>query len=369
MEKINVNILQLCGTNYEVGYYLGTLAKNNKDFMRLQKSYSNTFTKKEADEMLMLFDKYCKGLNDELKGFANAIGVKFLDMVYYSMTYLTPGCSLIALLPTLTENNHVMVARNYEFSHKMEDFSFCKTKIKGKYAHMGGTIMQFGRSEGINECGLMVGQSSCGMPVGNMKNMRKPAIKGLQFFAVIRSLLENCKNVKEALILLKDMPIAYNINLILADKSGQIALFETLDGIKAVKIIDSTTKDQYLHSTNHAHLKEIKKIEPLAMEHSVKRYEYIKEYVDNIKNLTADDLKELLLLKYPSGLCCHFYEQFFGTIKSMVFDVNLGTVDICWGGNEKNGWKKYSFDEKMEEEDFLVDIKIEQPDFDFCRLI
>ncbi|GMQ56246.1 hypothetical protein AN1V17_06390 [Vallitalea sediminicola] len=61
--------------------------------------------------------------------------------------------------------------------------------------------MQFGRSEGINECGLMVGQTSCGMPVGNMEMMRKPAISGLQFWAVIRSLLENCKDVDEALII------------------------------------------------------------------------------------------------------------------------------------------------------------------------
>ncbi len=60
----------------------------------------------------------------------------------------------------------------------------------------------------------------------------KPAIVGLQFWAVIRYLLENCKDVDEALEYLKDMPIAYNINLLLADKSGNIALVETLDGKK-----------------------------------------------------------------------------------------------------------------------------------------
>ncbi|WFD10911.1 C45 family autoproteolytic acyltransferase/hydolase [Tepidibacter hydrothermalis] len=369
MEKARVNIFELCGTNYEIGYHLGKIAINYPQFIEMQKCPPGTFTEKRAKEMTEMFDQYCPGLNEELQGFADAIGETRLQMVYYAMTYLTPGCSLLAVLPKLTANGHVMVARNYEFSHKMDDFSFCKTKVKGKYDHMGGSVMQFGRSEGINECGLMVGQTSCGMPVGNMEIMRKPAITGLQFWAVIRSLLENCKDVNEALQSLMDMPIAYNINLILADKFGRAALFETLDGKKAVQEIDGTTTKQYIHSTNHAHLPEIAEIEPLAMEHSVCRYEFIKNYMDHTNQLTDKNLKDLLLSEYPTGLCCHWYDEFFGTIKSMVFDVTLGKVDICWGGIATNGWKTYSLDADMQVENFMVDIEVKHPTFEFNRLI
>ncbi|MEJ8555084.1 C45 family autoproteolytic acyltransferase/hydolase [Tepidibacter sp. Z1-5] len=369
METARTNIFELCGTNYEIGYHLGKMAMNCPQFAEMQKCPTGTFTEKRAKEMTKMFDQYCPGLNEELRGFAEAIGVTRLQMVYYAMTYLTPGCSLLAVLPKLTKNSHVMVARNYEFSHKMDDFSFCKTKVKGKYAHMGGSVMQFGRSEGINECGLMVGQTSCGMPVGNMETMRKPAITGLQFWAVIRSLLENCKDVNEALQSLMDMPIAYNINLILADKFGRAALFETLDGKKAVQKIDETTTKQYIHSTNHAHLPEIVEIEPLAMEHSACRYEFIKNYMDQANQLTDKDLKELLLSEYPTGLCCHWYDEFFGTIKSMVFDVTLGKVDICWGGLNQNGWKTYSLNTDMQVGNFMVNIKVEHPTFNFTRLV
>ncbi|WP_304942315.1 C45 family autoproteolytic acyltransferase/hydolase [Vallitalea guaymasensis] len=369
MEKAKINIFELSGTNYEIGYHLGKMAINYPQFVEMQKCPKGTFTDEQAKEMTQMFDKYCPGLNEELEGFAEAIGATRLQMIYYAMTYLTPGCSLLAVLPNLTANGHVMVARNYEFSHKMEDFCFCKTKVAGKYVHMGGSVMQFGRSEGINECGLMVGQTSCGMPVGNMEMMRKPAITGLQFWAVIRSLLENCKDVDEALQSLMDMPIAYNINLILADKNGRAALFETLDGRKAVQKIDGTTKKQYIHSTNHAHLPEIMEIEPLAMEHSVCRYEYIKEYMDESNQLNDNDLKELLLSKYPTGLCCHWYDEFFGTVKSMVFDVTLGKVDICWGGIAANGWKTYFLDEELQEENLMVNIEVEHPTFDFSRLV
>lgn len=271
MEKASVSIFEICGTNYEIGYQLGKAAMNYPQFAEMQKCPPDTFTEKQAAKMTEMFDRYCLGLNEELQGFAEAIGATRLQMVYYAMTYLTPGCSLLAVLPKLTANGHVMVARNYEFSHKM-DFSFCKTKVTGKYAHMGGSVMQFGRSEGINECGLMVGQTSCGMPVGNMEFARKPAITGLQFWAVIRSLLENCKDVPEAVQSLMDMPIAYNINLIVADKFGKAVLFETLDGQKAFQKIDGTTEKQYLHSTNHAHLPEIIELEPMAMEHSTSSF-------------------------------------------------------------------------------------------------
>ncbi|MDO5574280.1 MAG: carcinine hydrolase/isopenicillin-N N-acyltransferase family protein [bacterium] len=106
----------------------------------------------------------------------------------------------------------------------------------------GATTALFGRSEGINEHGLAVSQSSCGFPVSNLPQMRNPGIKGLQFWAVIRSLLENCKTVDEALSMLTGMPIAYNINLYLADAAGEIALYETMNGEAACERIGAGNK-------------------------------------------------------------------------------------------------------------------------------
>lgn len=368
MEKASVNILELQGTNYEIGFKLGKAVLESGQISNV-KSSPDIFTKEEIKEMVDLFDEFLPGMNEEIKGFSDAIGLTELEVFYYALTYLVPGCSIIAILPELSNNDHVMVARNYEFSHKMEDFTFSKTQVKGKYAHMGGSVMIFGRSEGINEKGLMVGQTSCGMPVGNMDMLRKPAIKGLQFWAVIRSLLENCKDCDEALNMVLKMPIAYNINLMLADKSGKAVLFETLDGVKSYEVIDSTTKKQYLHCTNHPHLEDIIDIEPYGMEHSVTRYSYIENNLESKSNISKDDLKEMLLSEYPNGLSCHWYEEFFGTIKSMVFDVNQCKVDICWGGNEKNGWTSYSFDRELSEEVLLMDIDVKHPDFDFTRII
>ena len=83
-------------------------------------------------------------------------------------------------------------------------------------------MLGIGRDDGINEMGLTVTLSSSGFPVGPLPEMRRPAVTGLQFWAVVRTLLENCRDVKEALSMLKDMPVAYNLNLIVLDREGPL---------------------------------------------------------------------------------------------------------------------------------------------------
>lgn len=125
----------------------------------------------------------------------------------------------------------------------------------------------------MNECGLGVSITSAGQPVGNMEFSRKPAITGLQFWAVIRSLLENCKDVDEAIHLAQEIPIASNINLMVADKKGQAALIESFNGKKAWRKIDSS--DSFICSANHVHLPELKDYDPKGMRNSFFRYELI----------------------------------------------------------------------------------------------
>ena len=124
----------------------------------------------------------------------------------------------------MTASGHPMTARNYEFNDEAEDFTVIKTCIKGKYTHIGTSVLGIGRDDGINEMGLTVTLSSSGFPVGPLPEMRRPAVTGLQFWAVVRTLLENCRDVKEALSMLKDMPVAYNLHRGGCRQGGRIFL-------------------------------------------------------------------------------------------------------------------------------------------------
>lgn len=345
--KLKARTMELVGSNYEIGASLGKMTAPIQPLREFHTAGLQGFDAAEVSKAAALFSRWCPGLNEELQGFADALQVPIARIIYYGMTYLRPNCSHIALLPCMTKSGRPLIARNYEFSHEAEDFTLVKTVVTGKYAHLGTSVLHFGRDDGFNEHGLAITLSACGFPVGPLEYMRKPKLIGLQFWAVIRTLLENCKDVNEALSFMQDMPIAYNLNLMLVDKAGNIALVETMDGRRAVKRISHGSSERYLCATNHPVLPEIIPHEPKAMRHSLQRYEWIQRKLDGASDVTVEDLKEMLLAKYPDGLCCHFFNEFFGTTKSMVIDPGCGTIELCWGGKLENGWRKFSIQEPV----------------------
>lgn len=341
MIELQARTLELTGTNYEIGCRLGQITKEIPPLKALHAGGTEGFGAAQAKEAAAMFDRWCPGLTEELAGFAHALDIPPEKAFYCGMTCLLPRCSQIAVLPGASADGRPLVARNYEFSHQAEDFCLVRTSVHNRYTHLGTSAVQFGREEGVNQHGLAVTMSSCGFPVGPMPYMRAPKMKGLQFWAVIRALLENCKDVGEGLAYLEGMPIAFNVNLMLVDKGGSAALVETLDGRTEVKRLDSQSPEAVLWATNHAVLPRLAAIEPQALVHSARRFEYIREQLAGTKHITREKLKEMLLSKYPNGLCCHFYEEFFGTTKSLVISPAEGTIELCWGGRAENGWNTY----------------------------
>lgn len=358
--KIKTHTIELAGSNYEIGAALGKKMASRASLKKLQAAGFQELNNTEVKKAAALFDRWCPGLNDELQGFAEVLDVPLAQVVYYGMTYLRPNCSQIAVLRSMTKSGRPMLARNYEFSHEAEDFTLVKTSVTGKYTHLCTSVLQFGRDDGFNECGLAVTVTSCGFPVGPLQYMRKPKVVGLQFWAVIRSLLENCQDVNEALAFMADMPIAYNLNLMLMDKAGNAALIETMDGQRATKQIGAGGHEAYLCTTNHPVLPEMISYEPRAMQHSLQRYNWIRQKLDGANNITSEDLKEMLLSKYPEGLCCHFFNEFFGTTKSMVIDPACGTLELCWGGRRDNGWYQYNIQEPLNPEEKEIEISFDR---------
>ncbi len=119
---------------------------------------------------------------------------------------------------------------------------------------------------------------------------------------------------------------------------------KSLDGKKAIKRISANTKEQFICSTNHVHLEELKEYEPKSMKNSVVRYNLINKYLNDKEIVTQDNLKSLLSTMYPEGLCCHYYEDFFGTLRGMIFDLNDGIVDVCFGSTALNDWHTFKID-------------------------
>ncbi|AWB44592.1 peptidase C45 [Paenibacillus sp. CAA11] len=364
MEESRVYFKNLVGTSYEVGTQLGKWILSKPDLLQKVLLPPNAYPHDKFIEISSLLDCYCQGINEEIEGFSDTIGVSKEQMLFYAMTYLERGCSLMAALPKKTESGHTLMARNYDFNDKMEEMCFAFTEIKGKYRYIGSTLNLFGRCDGMNEHGLAVCKASNGLPVGNFEGGQRAGVTGFSFWIVVRSILENCKNVDEAIKWTMDAPIGYNINLMLADRHNKIALLQCVDGHKAYKILDENHDEAYLSSTNHVLLDDIKPYEKVLIENSVIRNDRIVSLFERNKQISKKNIKELLSTSYPNGLCCHYYREFFGTLRSMIFDTTDRTIEMTFGSPQANEWHTFSvgaFD--MEEMKVLLPQEKARPDF------
>jgi predicted choloylglycine hydrolase len=342
------SILQ--GSAYQVGQAEANAIKDIPGFTNFLNSGSTFSNRPPFFETIQLIREFCPGLEEEISGFCDTIKIKMEDLVYLASSHLDKvHCSHLAVLPALTQNHHTLVGRNYDFGETMDDKRLCSTFIQGKNAHIGFSTLLFGRQEGMNEHGLTITASVGGMPVGNNIAGLKPALQsGLQFWVVIRSLLEQCCTIKEALDLLKNIPHCGNPIYIIADPSGQAARVEVYGKDKNITLIDSTSSQQYLLATNHFLSDSIARLEPAKFNHSVQRAKTISSFVAQKTGiLQTNDLKTLLSTQYPHGLCCHYYDEFFGTLHSMLFDLTGRKIEFTFGSPSANSWQTIDFNTRQ----------------------
>ncbi|AMK50455.1 peptidase C45 [Clostridium beijerinckii] len=368
MKKTKTYLKNFVGTSYEVGTQIGNWILSEPDLLKKIILPPNAYPQSKLKEIFTLLDRYCSGVNEEIEGFVDTVGNSKEQAIFYAMTYLERGCSLMSAVPNKIENGHTLMARNYDFNDEMEEMCFAYTAIRGKYRYIGSILNLFGRCDGMNEYGLAACKASNGLPVGNFQGGEKAGVTGFSFWVVIRSILENCKNVEEAIAWAMAAPIGYNINLMLADNSNKIALLQCIDGHKSYRILDNESKQKFLISTNHTVLTEIKPYEKMLIENSVIRYKAIEKMFCEKEKISEKDLKDILSTSYPKGLCCHYYPEFFGTLRSMVFNTTEKKIEMTFGSPQANEWKTFMV-EKLQEQEIIVNLPCEKAGKDFYNIM
>ncbi|MDI6503785.1 C45 family autoproteolytic acyltransferase/hydrolase [Bacillus wiedmannii] len=345
MYEVKGYFSSLKGSHYDIGRQQGEFVKSHPylipQFIQQEHLVSDNYWTESRN----ILNQYCPGINEEIDGFCEVLKIPARNMMYYYQTLLKAGCSHCVVLPKKTDSKHTYVLRNYDLSPKIDDMRFCSTHVEGAYAHSGFSTFYFGRTEGVNEHGLAVTFSGCGQPVGSIEGLRKPVLNGVQCFAVIRVLLEKCKNVQEAISLVDEMPIASNINLIVADPLDA-ARIEIFDGFKSITTIDEESHD-FIVSTNHAISLPIQKLNNRRLEQSTNRYHTLYEYLNQNELVSMKSLKGLVEKEYPTGLTVHNYEEWFGTLHSVLFDLHNRTMNICFGSPLFNDWYSLKVGESL----------------------
>lgn len=356
--------IHLKGDPYQIGRLQAEAVKHIPQFVGFLGSGAGKFTEEQFKRVSSQMEHFCPGINAEMEGFADGLGIPLADLVYYAYTFLPKGkCSHFALLPSRTTEGRTLVGRSYEFGVDTEDMRLCTLKANNKFAFIGSSLIFFGYTEGMNEHGLVVTMSAGGMPTGLEAGMRAPIQDGFQFWFVIRAVLENCKTVDEAIQLINEIPTCGNPNLIVADKSGEAALVEVFGAQKAIKKINAHSAEQMISSTNHFNLPEMEPYRDPVWANSQTRYDAIQARLSGPQKVSKQAIKSLLSDEYPNGLACHFYEEWFGTLRSMIFDPQAGEIDMCFGSPVDGAWYRIGFDTPMASYPIQLPLKKMPPDF------
>ena len=347
MKQTTMTLKNFEGTSYEVGRQIGQWAMTRPDLLQRFIMGPDTYPAAKRAEIEGLLDRYCPGVNEEIQGFADALGIEKGQAVFYAETYLERGCSLTAALPQRTADGHTLMARSYDFNDDIEELCFAYTAVDGAFRHVGSTLNLFGRCDGMNEHGLAVAIASNGLPVGNFPGGTPAGATGFSFWVVVRSVLEQCATVDEAVAWTMEAPVGFNINLLLADAEGRIGLVQCIDGHKAYRVLD------------HAVLPDVQRFQTAVLDNSAIRYDAIESLYGAGAQVSREDMKALLTASYPDGLCCHFYPEFFGTLRSMVFDATARTVETTFGSPQENAWMRFAV-EPLEERTVPVRLPCEK---------
>jgi predicted choloylglycine hydrolase len=333
------------GSPYEVGKQLGEL-------IRLEPGPHQFFTSGRVDLQKLGFKDFetlwyyceecCPGIIEEMQGFADELEISPQNIPFWNWTFapaLGGECSQLTVLSTATQDQHIYAARSYEWTHKEEDLKFITTRVNGKANHIGFSCLLFGRHDGINEHGLVVSMSGGGIFRVPFKN------RGPMFWLTLRALLDNGTSVKSALNLLETLPMTGYLTFMLVDKTDTAALVEVADGTMSVKHITSESSEPYGFSVNHfRHDDKVKynRLNVGIIHHSKIREGIIARYIDQYApEISKQNFHDLFATLHPEGLCNHFYNDGFGTLWSMIFDVTAGSVDICCGAPTHNDSHTY----------------------------
>jgi predicted choloylglycine hydrolase len=173
--------------------------------------------------------------------------------------------------------------------------------------------------------------------------------RGPMFWLVIRSLLDSCTSVDEAVERLESIPMAGYFSLMLVDKGDNAAIVEFADGQMSLKRVTSESPEPYVFSVNHFRQPTTRKFNKLncgIIAHSRTRETLItKWYKAQARKTSKESTRALFAAKHPTGLCNHFYNEGFGTLWSMIFDVSQNRVDVCFSAPTHNKYRSFDLDD------------------------
>lgn len=234
--RVYSDVVQFRGTHYDFGRMQGEQLKKSFILPNRKKQWSTRarhFMVNEQEAMSLLL-AFAPKIVEELSGLADSLGWPMKDALRefggYYIEYTRSGCSILT--------SPAFMVRNYDSSPEGYEGRFALYEpTDGGYATIGPTMQITGRTDGMNEKGLVMGY--------NFINRRNSG-DGFICNMIGRLVLENCATVEEAVELLRKLPHRRSFSYVLMDPAHESVVVEASP--RSVQVRRSAV------STNHFEL-------------------------------------------------------------------------------------------------------------------
>ena len=217
MQSVSMDIVRFQGNHYQFGYEQGQALKGSyliesrrKQFNKRDKTHFLT----DQDEALQLLTEIHAPMIEEIYGLRDALHISTEEAIRHFAGYYIEvnksGCSIM--------NGNNFFVRNYDSHPDSYEGRFVMYQpTDGGYRSMGPSMQVTGRTDGMNEKGLVVGY--------NFTNRRHSG-DGFICNMIARLLLETAADVDEAVTLLKTIPHRRSFSYVLMDRIGRAVVVE-----------------------------------------------------------------------------------------------------------------------------------------------
>lgn len=318
---------RLKGSHYDMGYHYGEIMISGG--VDMNEAISLTESQREfAEKALPVYDKYIPDLLDEVKGLAKGSKVPFDNMFAWLSTMYgfgdIHGCTCFAF----TDLENTILCRNSDMYPELKKTSESVLyRADGKNKLLGNSTSFIQLEDGINEHGLAVGMNFL---------LTKKYKAGINTGFLVRALLENCKDAEEAIKFIRNVPLCSTQNIMLADKSGNLAVVEA-----SPEKIYVRRSNEYIISTNHFVGDEMKE------EHAnpEENWYFSRDRYGTCQNALMQSGKDkdfaMKLAGGKFGFTCQYEKTMnFDTLWSAVYHVNTLEIYRAEGNPSKTKYKE-----------------------------
>ncbi len=339
--------LRLKGSHYEMGVKRGKIFNRGKISFPLQ---LDDFQLEHGKQSEIILRKFFPEVCEEVRGVSDTLGIDYLHFVSWM---LCMGCCMYNLEENIpvevrgctafaySKGGRVIYGRNNDLPPYLRNGSKSEIYTPENGNRFNITTSSFiNGEEGLNEHGLAVAMT---FVMTDLKKIRA----GFNSCFIVRYLLEKADSTYQAISLLMDLPIASNCNILLADKTGKMAVVECTPSVKKIREAEIIANGSIACAVNSFISEEMKPYDDADGNDydSHKRYKVVMDSFSS--NRIKEDYVETtrLLLRGDYGFMCQYdNEPDFETVWSSIFDLKSLVIYRAEGDPRK---KKFVVDSRL----------------------